>query len=76
MFSGTNAKLTLHSALEASGMKSESYELGQALKVALSLRDAETMWLNGNDVFSSCQVDGSRQPEYNQRVKYIADTIR
>lgn len=76
MFSGSNAKLALHSALEASGMKSEAYELGQALKVALSFRDPEAIWLSGNEIFSECQVDGSRQPEYSRRVKYIADTIR
>lgn len=75
MFSGNNAKLTLHSALEASGMTSVNYELGEALKVALSLPDPEAAWLEGKDIFSGCQVDGSRDPEYSRRVKYIADMI-
>lgn len=76
IYSGNNAKLCLHAALEANGMSSTAYELGEALSIALQLPDAESRWLSGEAVFEGCQTDSSRPSEYARRVTYIADAIQ
>jgi Fe-S-cluster containining protein len=75
LYAGANARLALNAAIESTGRPDHSYELGEALAVALTMPDAEARWLAGEDVFAGCQIDSSRDAELVARSTFLAEII-
>jgi hypothetical protein len=75
IYVGSNARLALISAIESTGRANHAYELAEALALALEKPDLESRWLAGEDVFASCQVDPSREPEMTARAASLAGII-
>ena len=58
-------------ALSASGLSSDSYELNEAICVALEKPDAEARWLKGENVFHAVRRLGDQSPavvEHNRKI--------
>ena len=75
VYAGSNTRLALISAIESTGRANHAYELGEALALALEEPDLESRWLAGEDVFASCQVDPSREPEMTARAASLAGIV-
>jgi hypothetical protein len=53
---GAHIRALLLGAMDAAGRDASSYELAQALSIALKLPDAEQRWLGGEDVFAPVAI--------------------
>jgi hypothetical protein len=74
--SGIGVKIALQAAIKAFGQDNHSYELGEALLIALKNPESKEKWLSGVDVFVNCQKDNSRALEMEDSIDYIADSIK
>ncbi len=71
----SNAHITLLGAMRAAGLPTESFELAGALEVALTVPDAETRWLAGEDVFRDAQRPGPREAQTERAIQLVADGL-
>ena len=62
-------------ALSASGLPADSYELNHAMLVALETPDAESRWLNGEDVFAGVSCDRLFEGEDAPRKQHLIDVL-
>ena len=62
-------------ALSASGLPAHSYELNHAMLVALETPDAESRWLEGEDVFAGVSCDRLIAGEDAPRKQHLIDVL-
>ncbi|WP_448662843.1 YkgJ family cysteine cluster protein [Sphingomonas sp. CJ20] len=62
MFQRTGYLMALRGAFLQAGLRLETYEMNEALAVALAVEDAERRWLRGEDVFAGVQQDPGPNP--------------
>jgi len=57
----SDANLALHLGLHSCSLSERSYELSAALRIALTQRNAEQLWLEGNDIFANVYSEPAPQ---------------
>lgn len=67
-----NAHVALLGAMLSADLPTTAYEFASSLDVALSLPDAESRWLAGEEIFRSCKNPVERQPLIDQVAAKIA----
>jgi len=68
-------KQALWAALAACGRPTECYEYHHALRVALENPDAESRWLQGEDVFASVARESIDDPAVNAHNRRLIETL-
>jgi len=68
-------KQTLWAALAASGRPTACYEFHHALRIALENPDAETRWLQGEDVFAAVAREVVDDPAVNSQNQRLIDAL-
>lgn len=71
----SNASLALLAALTAVALPDTSYELASALEIALTVPDAESRWLEGEDVFAGADRAPQRPMVFARAAHSIASAL-
>ena len=68
-------KQALWGAMEAAGLPAEHYEFHHALRIALEIPDAESLWLAGKDIFAGVAREIVSDPVATANNRRIINTI-
>jgi Fe-S-cluster containining protein len=71
----SNAHVVLLAGLRAADLPETAYELASALRIALTVPDAEKRWLDGEDLFADLPQKVARPPEVERGVREIAAAL-
>ncbi|HEX4892311.1 MAG TPA: hypothetical protein VFV47_03430 [Hyphomicrobiaceae bacterium] len=71
----SNAHVVLLAALRAADLPDTAYELASALRIALTVPNAEKRWLQGEDLFASLCQKVVRSAEVERGVREIAAAL-